>query len=391
MTLAPRRPARSLGKGSQAAMLALLASGLLWGGLGSRLVTLQLIRSTYNRQLADNNRVRIIPQPPERGRILDRQGRLLAGSQLSHGVFLWPLAQPQADWQPVIRQLAQATGLNAADITTRIEQVGYNSPFPVRIVRNATPEVITRLEETILPGVIVQPEAVRYYPNGEAAAHVLGYTGEIPPEGLTEEYRLGDIIGRVGVEEAYEDRLRGQWGGQQVEVDVRGEVIRVLGEQPARIGQTLTLTLDLNLQQVAEAALGQRLGAVVAIDPRDGAVRAMASYPRFDPNIFSSAISQAQWDELQALEFPFLNRGIRPFPPASTFKIVTTAAGIESGAFGLNTVLMTTAYTSVGGHLFWDWNRVGFGALGWTGAMAFSSDTFFYQVALRTGAEPIRD
>lgn len=387
---------KTAGQSYRSIMLILILTLVLFGLLGSRLAYLQLVRQGYFQQLADTNRIRLIPSPPERGRILDRNGLLLAGNQLSHALYIWPLAQSQEDWLAALPRLAQILDLPAAEIQQRIEQTGYRSPFPVRIMRNISPAMVIQLEElsSLMPGVIVEAETVRYYPNGDLAAHVLGYTGEITTEQLQaraeENYRLGDTIGQMGVEDVFEPLLRGQWGGRQVEVDAAGEVIQVLGEQPPRMGQTVTLTLDLQLQQVAEQTLGQRKGAVVALDPRTGGILAMASYPTFDPNIFSSHISQAQWDSIQQQEFPFLNRAIRAYAPASVFKIVTTAAALESGSFPPETVLPTMAYVDVGGRKFWDWNRAGFGPLGFELAMALSSDTFFYQIALQTSATPIQ-
>ena len=331
---------RVAGKGYRALLLLFISTVLLFGAIGSRLAYLQLIQHEHHRQLAENNRIRLIPHPPERGLILDRNGTVMAGTKLSHGVFVWPLAQPLQDWQPTIDRLASYLDMTAGEIAARLDRAGYNSPLPVRIMHNAPPEIVTRLKENItdLPGTIVQPEAVRHYPHGSLAAHLLGYTGEITQEALETaptdlEYRLGDVVGQLGVERSYEPLLRGQWGGQQVEVDASGRVLEILGEQPALTGQPIQLGLDLQLQQVAETALANRKGAVVAIDPRNGEVLAMASYPTFDPNIFSSTVSSTQWEELQAQQFPFLNRAMRAYPPASTFKIVTTTAALESGAF----------------------------------------------------------
>ncbi|MDX2270656.1 MAG: penicillin-binding protein 2 [Cyanobacteriota bacterium] len=386
-----------VGQGYRALLLLSLTTLVLLLGLGSRLAYLQLVETSYYQQLADTNRIRLIPRPPERGRILDRQGRLLAGNQLSHSVFIWPLAQSIPEWQVTLPRLSRYLNIPLSEMTQKLEQAGYRSPFPVRIMRNASPAVIIQLEELSqeLPGVLVEAETVRYYPNGDLAAHVLGYTGEIPSEMLQANpeanYRLGEIVGLMGSEQRFEPLLRGQWGGQQVEVDAAGEVLRVLGNQPPQAGQTVQLTLDIELQKVAEKALAGRKGAVVAMDPRDGSILAMASYPIFDPNIFSSHISSVQWESLQKREFPFLNRALRAYPPASTFKIITTAAGIESGLFPPTTVLSTAPYIQVAGRQFWDWNRAGFGALNFEQAMAYSSDTFFYQIALGTKAGPIQE
>jgi penicillin-binding protein 2 len=221
------------------------------------------------------------------------------------------------------------------------------------------------------------------------AAHVLGYTGELSDRDLERSkekgYRLGDVIGQMGIEAAYEDLLRGEWGGQQVEVDGSGQVVRVLGRKPTQAGKDVNLTLDLDLQKAAEAALGDRKGAIVAINPSNGAVLAMVSRPAFDPNLFSSRISDAQWKQLQSEDHPFVNRALQGFPPASTFKVVTTTAGIESGKFSSDTVLPTYPSISVGGIEFSDWNHAGFGPLGFVEAIAMSSDTFFYQIGMGVG------
>ncbi|MEN9204967.1 MAG: penicillin-binding protein 2 [Thermostichales cyanobacterium SZTDM-1c_bins_54] len=394
----PYRPTqRTVGGTYRAVVLLLLASGLLVGGLGARLAYLQLLTSEEHRRLADNNRIRLLPQPPERGRLLDRHGQLVAGSRLSHSVFLWPLAQTRQQWEQTLPVLANYLELPLTEVQSKLEQAGYRSPFPVRVLRNASPAIIIRLEEhrAELPGVFVQAETIRFYPHGDLAAHVLGYTGEITTEQLRRNpeagYRLGDVVGQSGLEHLLEPQLRGQWGGQQVEVDARGGVLRILGEQPPQAGQTVQLTLDLELQRVAETSLANRKGAVVAMDPHTGAVLAMASYPTFDPNLFSSHISQAQWEQLQRQQFPFLNRSLRPYPPASTYKIITMAAGLEAGGYSPNTVLRSSAYINVAGWQFWDWNRAGFGSINFRQAMAYSSDTFFYQVALRTGPKALQE
>lgn len=390
---APTPTTRTVGQTFRALWLMGLVSLLLVGGIGSRLVYLQLVQGKRNHQLADENRIRLIPKQPERGQILDRTGKLLAGNRVSHSVFVWPIAQKQAEWPNTVARLSRILNIPAADIQNRMEQAGYSSPYLVRIARSITPAQVTAIEELRyeLPGVEVDAETVRYYPNGSLGAHVLGYTGELNAEELEARrhlgYRLGDVIGQMGVEAAFEQQLRGEWGGQQVEVDGTGQIVRILGEKPTKAGQTVQLTLDLELQKAAEAALGNTQGAIVAIDPNNGGVLAMVSRPAFDPNIFSTRISPATWEQLQSADHPFVNRALQAFPPASTFKIVTTTAALESGKYSPYDVLPTYPYVQVGGIQFWDWNRAGFGPLGFTGAMAWSSDTFFYQVAMRIGGE----
>ena len=394
-TIAYQKHARSVGRKHQSLMLMFGVTAIILGGLGGRLAYLQLMQGHQNREMAESNRIRLLPKQPERGKILDRTGKILAGSRLSHSVFLWPLAQKKAEWSQTLARVSQILNIPVADIQKRLEQEGYNSPYRVRIARSISPQKVTALAESIgeLDGVQVDAEAVRNYPNGDLAAHVLGYTGELTDDDFKkhqqEKYRLGDVIGQMGIESAREQDLRGEWGGQQVEVDGAGNVVKILGEKQTHAGKDVTLTIDLNLQKAAEAALGNRKGAIVAIDPNNGAILAMVSRPAFDPNLFSTRISEKQWERLQSTDHPFVNRALQGYPPASTFKIVTTTAGLESGKFSPDTVLATSASIRVGGIDFGDWNHAGFGPQGFVGALTWSSDTFFYQIGMGVGDQTL--
>jgi penicillin-binding protein 2 len=262
----------------------------------------------------------------------------------------------------------------------------------IRIARDLNEAEITALKEykNELSEVEINTDSVRYYPHGEQLAHVLGYTRELTADQLQDKkqegYRLGDVIGQMGVEKAYEKALRGEWGGQQVEVDGAGRPIRVVGEKQAKAGNDLHLTIDLDVQKAAEKALGNHRGAIAAIDPNNGAVLALVSYPTFDPNIFSKQkLSQKDWESVQGKDHPLVNRALSAFPPASTFKIVTTTAGLESGEFSPDSILQTFGSLTVGGVTFGEWNHAGFGPLGFPRAIAMSSDTFFYQVGRKVG------
>lgn len=388
---------RTVGRNYQSLFVMLLVSVFLLGGIGSRLAFLQLIQGNRNRELAENNRIRLIPKPPVRGNIFDRKGKILASSRLSHAVYLWPIARKKAEWPATLKRLSAIVDIPEVEIQKRLEQAGYNSPSLIRIARGISQAQITALAEysNELQGIEVDVEAVRDYPNKALAAHILGYTGELNDEELTkkksEGYRMGDVVGQMGVEESFEQQLRGEWGGQQVEVDGAGQVLRVLGRKQAKAGKDVHITLDLDLQKAAEAALGDRKGAIVALDPNNGAVLAMVSRPTFDPNIFSTRITSETWKQLQAKGTPFVNRAMRGFPPASTFKVVTAAAGIESGKFPPDTVLNTYAALTVGGTSFGEWNHAGFGPLGFVGAMAISSNTFFGQIGRGVGGETLID
>lgn len=381
---------RTIGRRWQSLVLMLIVV-LVTGAFGLRLFQLQIVNGDRNRQLADSNRIRLIAKRPGRGTITDRHGKVLASSRLSQTVSIWPIALPKDKWPAVANRLAKILKIPPQEIQNRLEKAGYQSIESVVIASGITPGQTTALAEYSqeLPGVRLEAEAVRNYPNGDLAAHLLGYTGELTDQQLKERrdqgYRLGDIVGQMGAEAVFESILKGSWGGQQVEVDSTGRVVRILGNKPAISGQDIQLTVDLELQRAAEAALGKRKGAIVAMDPRNGAILAMVSRPTYDPNIFTTGITQEQWRQLQGTDHPFLNRALQAFPPASTFKIVTTAAALESGKYSPDAVLPTYPYVQVGGIQFWDWNRAGFGPLGFTGAMAWSCDTFFYQVAMRLG------
>lgn len=386
---------RTVGTGYQALVLMALVSLFLVGAVGSRLAYLQLVEGDRNRQLAENNRIRLIPKQPERGKILDRKGRVLANSRFSYSVFVWPIANTKAQWPKTQALLAQILKIPEAEIQKRLEQAGYSSTSLIRIARSITPAQVIALAEhsTELVGVEVEKEAIRNYPYGELGAHVLGYIGELTDEELKEKedegYRLGDVMGQMGIEAAYEKQLRGTWGGQQVEVDGAGRVLRVLGEKPSQPGNDVQTTLDLDVQKAAEAAFKNRKGAIVAMDPRNGAVLAMVGQPAFNPNWFASRITEAQWNTLQSREFPFVNRAMQGFPPASTFKIVTASAGLESGKFSPSTILPTYGAINVGGIAFHDWNNAGFGPIGFVQALQWSSDTFFYQIGMGVGEKAL--
>ncbi|TAF06722.1 MAG: penicillin-binding protein 2 [Nostocales cyanobacterium] len=389
--LSSQKNTRTVGRGSQGLFL-ILFTLLMTSGIGARLAYLQILEGPKLRQRAESNRVRIIPKQPERGNIFDRNGKLLATTRYPRSVHLWPMAHTKPSWSVVGPRLSQILDIPQVEMENKLEQAGSNSASLIRIARNVTEAQVTALKEyeNELPNVEMNTEAVRYYPDGRQLAHILGYTRELTAEQLknkkSEGYRLGDVIGQMGVEKAYEKTLRGEWGGQQVEVDGAGRPLRVLGEKQAKAGNDLHLTIDLDIQKAAEKALGNRNGAIVALNPNNGEVLAMVSHPTYDPNIFSKQkLSQKDWETVQGAEHPLVNRALSAFPPASTFKIVTTTAGIESGKFSPNVVLQTYGSLTIGGTRFGEWNHAGFGPLGFVGAMQWSSDTFFYQIGKGVG------
>ena len=371
--------------------LMLVITPLLPGLIIVRLAYLQLVQGRYYQERAEHSRTRIVPKPPVRGSIFDRNGKVLATTRLSHAAYLWPVVQKKPNWPATAKKLSGILGISPKKLEEKIEQAGDNSSTLLRIARNLTPAQITALEEyrNSLSGLEVDIETIRYYPQNQSASHLLGYTGELDGDGVKRRkrqgYRIGDVIGKMGSEAAFEDKLRGEWGGLIMEVNGAGRVTRLLGQKRAQSGKDIVLTIDLKLQKVAEAALGDQKGAIVALDPKDGGILAMASNPTYDPNIFSRPITNKTWQKLQKKGNPFLNRALRGFPPASTFKVVTQTAGMESGKFPPNTMLNTYAYLNVGGTNFGEWNKAGFGVIGYITALAMSSNTFHGQIGRGVG------
>ncbi|MCX5926047.1 MAG: penicillin-binding protein 2 [Cyanobium sp. LacPavin_0920_WC12_MAG_63_22] len=384
---------RHTGMGRQSALL--LAVVLLFSGaMVARLAWLQLLHGAENRARADENRIRLLPRNPIRGRLLDRHGQVLVTSRLTYNLYIQPREVGDAQWPALRDRLATVVGLPSAQLEARRSSGANAEGFRIALASGLKSEQVLRFREQAagLQGAEVDVDILRSYPHGRLAAHVLGYTSGITEEEYTQlqpkGYRIQDRVGRSGVEKQFEGHLRGEWGGQQVEVNAAGQVQRIIGEKSAKAGQDLRLTLDLALQQAAERALdGVRKGAIVALDPQTGAIRALASRPTFDPNVFSPAPSSSQWSSLNSPDAPLLNRAFQGFPPASTFKIVTSVAGLESGRYTADSKVMTMNSFCYAGLCYGDHGA--HGAIGFPFALAVSSNTFYYQVGLKVGPDEL--
>ena len=379
----------------QQPLVLLLLVLLFCSAMVSRLVWMQLLEGSRFRELADENRIRLVPRSPIRGRLLDRKGRVLATSKLTYSLYLEPRLVSDDDWPGLRDRLARLLNLKP-DLLDQRRQKGLDRDgYRTTLALDLKPEQVLRFREQALGlrGAQVDVDILRSYPNGTLAAHALGYTQPITEnefEILAEKgYKIRDRIGRTGVEAAYERHLRGKWGGQMLEVNAMGEVQRNLGDRPSQAGKDLVLTLDLDLQRVAEQALADKPGgAVVALEAVTGAVLALASRPSFDPNFFSKLITtQKEYDALFSNpKKPLLSRAMNPYDPGSTWKPVTAMAGMESGKFPPDTKLHTKACITYGGHCFPDHNGKGFGTIGYADALRHSSNTFFYQVGVGVGS-----
>lgn len=365
----------------------------------SRLVWMQLLEGPRFKEFADENRIRLVPRSPIRGRLLDRKGRVLATSKLTYSLYLEPRLVSDTDWPELRNRLASLLNLDPLLLDQRRDRGTDRDGYRTTLMLDLKPEQVLRFREQSLGlrGAQVDVDILRFYPHGSLAAHALGYTQPITESEydtlVVKGYKIRDRIGRTGVEAAYETHLRGKWGGQMLEVNAMGEVQRNLGDRPSESGQDLTLTLDLDLQRAAEQALADKPGgAVVALEAKTGAVLALASKPGFDPNFFSKLITtQKEYDALFLNpKKPLLSRAMNPYDPGSTWKPVTAMAGMESGKFPPTTKLHTKACITYGGHCFPDHNGAGFGHIGYADALRFSSNTFFYQVGVGVGSRALK-
>ncbi|CAD5964246.1 penicillin-binding protein 2 [Planktothrix agardhii 1029] len=374
------------------AVFLMLLTTLAMGVHSFRLVQLQVVDGQKNRDRADQNRIRMIPIPSNRGYILDRNDKQLAANRLTQALYVWPNEHTPQEWEKIAKILSPIINITPERILAPIEKAGYQSAASVRISQFLTPQAFIWLGEKSLPGVEVRSESNRYYPEGNLASQILGYIGEATAEDLKKhpQWPMGMVVGQLGIEAQANQKLSGVWGSRLIEVNSMNQELRELGDNESKGGENVRLTLDLDLQKTAEAALGDRRGAAVALNAKTGEILAMASSPRFDPNIFTKPISQKQWEELQNGDDPFLNRALQGYPPGSTFKIVSSAAAMGSGKFSPDSVIGTYPSITVGGITFNE-HSGGYGVIGFRDALAFSSNTFYYQLGMAVGPEAIAE
>ena len=272
----------------------------------ARVGYLQIYDGEYYSRLADGNRIRIIPSVAPRGTFFDRNGQLLVTNRPGFAVSLLPLSEPN---QAVIEKVSKLLNIPVEEIQKKIDaHVGFD---PIRIKTDITPDVVTIIEEqkNEYPGVVIEVQPIRNYILMQEGAHTFGYVSEISDEELekkkSEGYRSGDMIGKFGLEKVYDKEIRGENGGEQVEVDVSGKPVQILGKKEPRPGYDLILTIDKDLQTAAEQAVDSMLAqihanaaAAVVLNPQNGEILAMVSRPAFDPNLFAHGISEKDWNAI---------------------------------------------------------------------------------------------
>lgn len=363
--------------------------------LVGRLWYLQIALGDELMKASEANRIKLLRSRAPRGTVLDRKGRVLATSRPQFVV----LATPDILWQDkkAMHTLCGILNITHKELESRLEtsiKKGEARPgSPVRVEVDVPLATVARIGEMRmeLPGVSVELDNLRYYPDGEAVAHVMGYLGEISQERLDESnkknlgYRPGDYVGKSGIEREYEDLLRGTDGGKRIEVNAMGRVVRILGEQRSIPGKTLKLTIDRDLQVAAERSFGKQTGAVAAIDPRTGAVLAMVSKPAFDPNIFVKRIKRSDWERITR-EKALQNRSVyNVYPPGSTFKPIMAIAGLVYNECNHETTVSCPG-SFYFGRTFRCWKVHG-GGVNFDRAIAESCDVWFYKLALRLGID----
>jgi penicillin-binding protein 2 len=359
-----------------------------------RLWYLQVLSGDNYIAAARENRVREIKVQAPRGEIVDRHGQPLVRNRHSLSIKVTPdkLPQAKADREEVYRRLAKLLGLKPARLERRVERELRALPYSKPTIKqdvdpNLVAFVLERQEE--FPGVEPEREFLREYPHGVIGAHMFGQVGEVSPKQLKDErfngVEMGDRVGQAGIEFEYDRFLRGRNGAARVEVDALGNLTDTLKREQAIQGKQLRLSLDLNVQRVAQQALagGTGKGAFAVMNVQNGEVLALGSQPSFDPNIFTKPITKKQLDALTSKDLgePLLNRAIQAgYPTGSTFKLVTATAALESGHITPSTPLSDPGSLTVGGIKFENAGGVAHGVLALPQALTVSSDVFFYQL-----------
>jgi penicillin-binding protein 2 len=391
--------------GSDSYRLGERARGARWIVAGAFLLLLgaffrtQVIQHEKYQLKAETNRLRPIPLTAPRGTIYDRRGRIIAENVPGYSV---KLLAPSADsLRAVLTRVREVVPLDSAaliEVLRRFQTARYQ---PVVVFGDATFETVSRLEEhrVALPGLVIQAEPKRLYPAGKAVAHLVGYVGEVTDADLeSERYQglePGAIVGKAGLEQEYDDTLRGTVGVRYIEVNARGRLVReeASASLPPTPGRPIATTIDLDLQRFIDSIwpAGVR-GAMVAVTPA-GEIRALYSAPSFDPNAFIGGIAPQLWRALNTDEArPLLNRVIQArYPPASPFKLAIASMALKRGLIGLDTHMPVPCRGGLrmGNRVFRCWKKEGHGSLDLIGAVAASCDVYFYQVGLRLGLDAI--
>lgn len=370
---------------------------VLMGGLMARYFTLQILDHEVYKVQSDRNRIQLQPIAPKRGLIYDRQGRLLAENVASYSLSI--VRERQRDLDKTLSELRAMIDISDSDVERFEQRLGRRRPFeavPLKLNLSEQELAIVAANRHRVPGVEIHAELVRHYSEGKLMAHVLGYVGRINSRELDSidpiNYSATHTIGKVGIEKYYESELHGIVGDQQVEINARGRVQRVLNRRDPVPGVDLTLNIDTRLQRVATEALKGERAALVAIDPRDGGVLAMVSTPSYDSNQFVGGISSREYKVLRdSPDLPLFNRATQgQYPPGSTVKPVFGLAGLKEGVITAKTRIPDPGFYKLQNEErpYRDWKRGGHGAfVDLHQSIVESCDVFFYELSYRLGID----
>jgi penicillin-binding protein 2 len=373
--------------------------------LASRLVYLQVFRHADLSEQAENNRTTIVPVVPNRGLILDRNGIVLATNYSAYTLEIMPSRLRQS-LERTIDDLSQVIDIQARDkrrFKKLLEESKNFESLPIRT--RLTDEEVARFaaQSYRFPGVDIKARLFRNYPWGELASHVIGYIGRVNQaekkiiedwdEDKQANYRGTEYIGKLGVEQSYEDQLHGVTGVEQVETSAGGRAVRKLASNPATPGNTVVMSIDIKLQKLIEDLYGERRGAMVAIDPKTGEILAFVSKPTFDPNLFVEGIDTENWQMLnESLDKPLLNRALRgTYAPGSTYKPFMALAALETGKRTPQQTIYDPGFFMFGGHRFRDDKEGGHGTVDMYKSIVHSCDTYYYILANDLGVDLMHD
>lgn len=357
---------------------------------------LQVLQGAKYRYQSENNRIRLEDVPAPRGIVFDRNGTPLVENRPGYHLLL--IREDVTDLDQTIKEVARLSEKNPEELYS-VLQANKSVPkfLPIRLIADLNRDTLARIEaqRIRLPGVMIQLEPKREYKWNGTAAHLIGYLSEITESELsTETYRdyyAGEDIGKIGIEKAFEKYLHGKRGGRQMEVDAVGRRIRLLDEALPIPGRNLWITLDIGLQKVAETCLEGKVGSIVALDPRNGAVLAMASKPTFDQEQFIRGLTAQKWRELSRdPSHPLLNRSIGSgYPPGSTYKPFVALAALQEGLMSQDSTVFCPGYYEFAGRRYRCWRDHGHGTVSLQNAIVQSCDTYFYSTGMRLGVDKI--
>ncbi|MFN7122461.1 MAG: penicillin-binding protein 2 [Hydrogenophaga sp.] len=381
-----------------------LAVVFAFGLVAARMVYLQVLRHDDLLAQAESNRTAVLPVVPNRGQIVDRNGRVLATNYSAYTLEITP--SRVLDMPATIAGLGELMEITPRDqrrFRKLLEESHSFDSLPIRT--RLTDEEVARftVQRYRFPGVDVRARLLRQYPNGETASHVIGYIGRInqrEKESIADwaeedqaNYRGTEYIGKLGAEQSYEQTLHGITGFERVETSAGGRAVRSLANTPATPGDTVVLSIDIQLQKLIEDMFGERRGALVAIDPRSGEVLAFVSKPTFDPNLFVEGIDVENWRALnESLDKPLLNRALRgTYPPGSTYKPFMALGALETGTRSASFVMNDPGFWMFGNHRFRSHGDGGLGAVDMKRSIVKSSNTYYYSLANDMGVDTMHD